>query len=131
LKAVFDVERQGLRLADQVAGNDRDGAELAEAARCRQDDAIGHAPANRRQRDSAERRERRSAEGPSRFFLFGADLTQDGDDLAHDEWERDEDRGEHHRGQREHDLDPVRVEPRAEPSGPGVDEEERQPDDDR
>src|SRR6185503_20539631 len=94
LKAVLDVKRQGLRLADQVARDDRDGAELAEAARSREDDAVRDAPADRRQRDPTEGRERRGAEGPSRFFLFGADLAQDGDDLAHDERERDEDRGE-------------------------------------
>src|SRR5262245_59315911 len=131
LKSVLDMERQRLGLADEVARDDRDGPELAERARRRQDDAVRDAPPDRRQRDPTKRGERRSAECPGSLLLLGADLPQDGNDLADDEGKRDEDRHEHHRRQREDDLDSMRIEPRAEPARAGIDEKERKPDDDR
>src|SRR6187397_1646152 len=44
LKSVVHVQRERLRLADQVSGHDRDGSELTEAARRREHDAVGDAP---------------------------------------------------------------------------------------
>src|SRR5262245_25732759 len=51
---VLDVGRQRLRLADDAAGDDADGPELAEAARGGQDDAVGDRPADRRKGDPPE-----------------------------------------------------------------------------
>ena len=72
----------------------------------------------------------RRAERRRRLLLLGADLAQHGHDLAHDERQRDEDRGQHHPRQREEDLDPV-VGQAAEPAAAAVEQEEREPDDDR
>ena len=44
LVAVLDVQRQRLGLARDAAGDDADGAELAERARGREHDAVDDAP---------------------------------------------------------------------------------------
>ena len=54
------------------------------------------------------------------LLLLGADLAQHGHDLAHDERERDEDRGEDHPRQREDDLDAVVDQRVAEPAAVGA-----------
>src|SRR3954447_20873281 len=46
LKALLDEERHRLRPALDLARHDRDGAELAERARRREDHAVGDAPAD-------------------------------------------------------------------------------------
>ena len=56
--AVLDVQRQRLGLPEMLPGDDRDRAELAQAARGREDDAVDDAPADRRQRDAPERLQR-------------------------------------------------------------------------
>src|SRR6187551_3934685 len=76
LKSVVHVQGKRLGLADQVPGDDRDGAELAQAPCGRQHDAVGHAPADRGKRDPAEGGERRGAQGPGGLLLLGADLAE-------------------------------------------------------
>ena len=65
-----------------------------------------------------------------RLLLLVADLPQGRDDLAGDERERDEDRGDDHRRQREEHLDVVALEEAAEPARAPVEEEQREADDD-
>ena len=120
VEALLDVQRRGLGLAGDAAGDDADGAELAERARRRQHDAVGHAPADRRQRDAPERLHAVRAERRRRLLLLGADLAQHRHDLAHDERQRDEDRREDHPRQREDDLDPVVEQRVAEPAVRGA-----------
>ena len=85
LEALLDVQRHRLGLADDAPGDDADGAELAERARGRQDDAVGDRPADRGQRDAPEGLPRRRAERRRGLLLLDADLAQHGHDLAHDE----------------------------------------------
>ncbi len=120
-----------LRLAGDAAGDDCDGSVLAEGARRRQDDAVGDAPADRRERHAPERLEARGAQRPGGLVLVGADLAEDGDHLAHDEGQRHEDRGQHDPGCGEDDLDPVFGEPAAEPAVLAVDQDQGQAYDDR
>ncbi len=131
LVGVLHAQRRGLRLSLDVPGDDRDGAVLAEAARGRQHDAVDHSPANRRQGDAAERRPRPGTERARGLLLLVADLAQRRHDFARHEGQRDEERGDHHRRQREQDLDVVPREERAEPAGAAVEQEQREPDDDR
>ena len=105
--ALLDAQRRRLGLTLDAARDDGDGAVLAEAARGRQDDAVDHGPADRRQRDPPERLPRRRAERARGLLLLVADLAQRRHDLARDERQRDEDRREHHRRQREEHLDVV------------------------
>ena len=119
------------RLALDVARDDRDRAVLAETARGRQHDAVDHRPADRRQRDPPERLPAAGAERVRRLLLLVADLAQRRHDLAGDERQRDEDGRDHHRRQREQDLDAVVREPVPEPPGAAVEQEEREPDDHR
>ena len=130
LVVVLDAQRRRLGLAFDVAGDDRDGAVLAEAAGGRQDDAVDDRPADRRQRDPPERLPAGCAERVRGLLLLVADLAQRRHDLARDERQRDEDRRDHHRRQREEDLDAVPLEPGAEPAGAAVEQEEREADDD-
>ena len=62
LEALLDEQRQRLGLAGDLAADDADRAELADRARSGQHDAVGDAPADRRQRDAPERL---PAEAPS------------------------------------------------------------------
>src|SRR5581483_2060256 len=103
------VLRHRLRLAGEAPADDRDGAELAERARQRQDDAVDDGPLDRRQRDAAEDRERTGAERCGRFLLLRSDLPEHRHDLADDERQRDEDRREQDRGVGEQDPQAVRV----------------------
>src|SRR6185503_19210730 len=64
-----------------------------------------------------------------RLLLIGPDLPQNGDDLADDERQRDEDRREDHPREREENLDPVSGET-AEPTTRSVEQIQRQPDHD-
>src|SRR6188508_2080511 len=115
LKTVVHVQRERLRLSDEVSGHDRHGSELAQAARCREHHAVRDPPPDRGQRDPAESGKRRRAERPGRLLLLGPDLAQDRDHLADDEGKRNEDRREDHGREGEDDLDPVRAEPGPEP----------------
>src|SRR5215218_10473330 len=85
LEAVLDVEGQRFSAALDLAGYDRDGAELAQGPRGRQDNAVRDPPADRGQRHAPEGREGRGAERPGRLVLFLPDLAQDGHDLPDDE----------------------------------------------
>ena len=114
--ALLHAERRGLGLPLDTAGDDRDRAVLAEAARRREDDAVDHRPADRRKGDPPERLPAVGAERLGGLLLLVADLLERGDDLPRDERERDEDRRDDHRGQREEELDAVIVEPPAEPA---------------
>ena len=125
------VLRQRLRPSCDAARDDAHGTELAERPRRRQHDAVRDGPADRGQRDPPEGRERRRAERRRGLLLLDADLAQHGHDLAHDERQRDEGRGEQHRRQREQDLDPVSEQPVPEPAVARVEQVEREPDDDR
>ena len=75
-----------------------DGAELADRAGGRQHDAIGDAPADRRQRDPPEGLPSAGAERRRGLLLLVADLLQHRRDLAHDERHDHEHRREHHPG---------------------------------
>ena len=65
------------------------------------------------------------------LLLLVAELAQRRHDLATDEGQRDEQRRQHHRGQREQHLDVVPVEPALEPAAAAVEQHERESDDDR
>ena len=100
LDSVVDVERRGLGLADQVARDDQHGAEFAERAGDRQRHAVGHAPANRRQRDAPERPPAAGPERVGRLLAFLAELAQDRHQLADHERHRHEQRRQDHPGHR-------------------------------
>ena len=125
--AVLHEQRHRLRLAFDVPGHDANRAVLADRARRREDDAVRDGPADRRQRDTAEGRERTGAQCRGGLLLVGADLAEHRHDLAHDERQRDEDRREDHRGRREEDLERQRPEPAV----AAVEEHDREADDDR
>ena len=126
---VLDEERQRLGLARDPARDDGDRAELAERARARQHDAVGHAPADRRQGHPPEGLPSVGPERRGGLLLVVADLLQHGDHLAHHERQRDEDRRQDQAGRGEDDLDSGVVERTAEEAVLAVDEEERQADD--
>ena len=76
LEALLDEQRERLRLAGDLAGDDADRAELADRARGRQHDAVRDAPADRRQRDRARTSASASAERRRGLLLLVADLAQ-------------------------------------------------------
>ena len=92
--AVVDVERQGQALTDDVARDDVDRAVLAECAGDGQDRAVHDRPPDRRQRDAEEPLQRRRAEDRCGLLLLGAELLEHRHDLADDERQADEDRGD-------------------------------------
>ena len=127
LELRLHVERQCLRAALDLPGDDADRAELADrAGRC-EHDAVGDRRANGRQGDLAEHLERPGTEGLCGLLLLGADLAEHGHDLAHDERQRDEHRRQHHPWNREEDLDAVIGEP-SEPAASPVEQEQREAD---
>src|SRR3954462_10160808 len=90
LEALLDEQRERLGLPGDLARDDADRAELADRPSGRQDDAVGQAPADPRQRPAPERLPRRRAEGGRGLLLLVADLLQHGRYLAGDEGQRDE-----------------------------------------
>src|SRR5688500_3538634 len=100
----LDVQRDGVRLAADVTGDDRDRAELADRARGAEDRAVRERPPHVRQRDPAERLPRRGAQRQRRELLLGAARLERRDQLARDERYGDERRREPDRGDREHDA---------------------------
>ena len=127
LELLEDEEGKGFGLAGDLAGDNRDRPELAEHARGAEDDAVGDAPADRRQGDAPEGLPGARAQGRCRLLLLGADLLQDGDSLANHEGHRDEDAREDHPGDREEDLDASFGES-GEPAADPVEQEEREAD---
>ena len=108
------MQRHGVGLAADMAGHHRHRAEFAHRARVAQQHAVQQRPFHVRQRDAEKGLEPRGAERQRRFFLLGALLLHQRNELAHDERKGDEDRRQHHAGQREDDLDVVRDQPRPE-----------------
>ena len=127
LEALLDEQRERLGLARDLARDDGHRAELADAAGDREHDAVGDAPADRRQRDAPERLPAAGAERRRGLLLLVADLLQHGRDLAHDERHRDEDRRQHDARDREDHLERQVAEPAAAPEH----EDQREADDDR
>ena len=125
LELLLHVERQRLGLPGDLPRDHADGPELAQRARRRQHDAVGDAPADRRQGDAPEGLPPVGAQRRGGLLLLVADLLQHRLDLADHERQRDEDRREHHAGHREDDLDPLVDEPLAEPAVAAVDEDQR------
>src|SRR5919109_551479 len=85
---LVDVDGEGLGLAGEPAGDDRDRAVLAERAGGREHDPVRDSPADRWQRDAPERLRARRPQGPRDLLLVGAHLPEDRHDLADDERER-------------------------------------------
>src|SRR5678815_218930 len=127
----LDVQRHGVGLAADVAGDDADRAELAHRARVAEDDAVEQRPLDVRQRDAAKDLPAARAEHARRLFLLGALRLHQRNQLAGDEREGDEDRRDDDAGQREDDLQVVVAQPFAEPALEAEDEDEDQPGDDR
>ena len=92
-------------VAGQAGRHHDHRAELAERAGDGQHDAVGQAPADRRQGDPPERLPPLRAQRRGGLLLVGADLVQHRLDLADDERQRDEDARQHHAGQAEDDLE--------------------------
>ena len=90
-----------------MAGDDRDGAELAHGAGVAEQHAIEQAPFDVGQRHAQERLQPRGAERQRRLLVGRALLLHQRDELAGDEGEGDEDRGQHDAGHGEDDLDVV------------------------
>src|SRR5205809_805850 len=82
--------------------------------------AVNARPLDAWQGDPAERLEPVRAEAARRLLLVVADLLEHGDDLPHHQRQRDEAGGHDHAGRGEDDLQPVRLERRAEPPEPTV-----------
>ena len=90
----LDVQRHRIGLAPDVAGHDRDGAELAHRAGIAEDHAVEHAPLDVGQRHAPEGLPAAGAEHHGRLLLLGPLRLHERDQLAGDERHRDEDRGE-------------------------------------
>src|ERR1043165_50227 len=85
-----DVERRGLSLQREVAGDENGRAELADGARERQQRARHDGAAKRGQRDMPEGLPARRADGCRSLFERAAHRVEDGFDDAEGERERDE-----------------------------------------
>ena len=90
------IERRGLGLAGEVAGDDLDRAELAEGAGQAQHDAVHDGPLDAGQRDPPERLAGAGAEAAGRLLLVVADLGEHRHDLADDQRQRHEAGGHDH-----------------------------------
>src|SRR5882724_273319 len=112
----LDVQRHGVGLAADVAGDHGDGAELAHRARVAQQHAVEQAPADVGQGHPPEDLPAAGAQHDRRLLVLAPLLLHERDQLAGDEREGDEDGGQHDAGQREDDLDVVGLEPGADPA---------------
>ena len=127
----LDVQRHRVGLAADVAGDDRHRAELAHRPRVAQDHAVEQRPLDVGQRDAPEGLPARRAQHARGFFLFLALRLHQRDQLARDERERDEHRGQHDARHREDDLHVVVAQPRAQPALQAEQQHEDQPGDHR
>ena len=132
LVGVLDAQRRRLRLAFDVARDDRDRAVLAEAACGRQDDAVDDRPADRRQRDPPERLPTTpapsvcaacSCSSPISRSVGTTSRATNGSETKIVAITID--------GSAKRIWTPCSLEPVAEPAGAAVEQEERQADDDR
>ena len=112
----FNVQRHGVRLAANVAGDNRHRAELAHCAGVAEDDAIQQRPFDVRQRDAPERLQARCPKCDRGFFFVAALRLHQRDEFARHEWKRHEDRGQDDAGNGKNDPDVVVLEPAPEPS---------------
>ena len=110
------LQRNGVRLAPDVAGDDGDRAELAHRARVAEDHAVEQGPAHVGQGDAPERLPARGAEREGRLLVLGALFLHQRDQLARDERQGHEDGRQHDAGHREDHLQVVGGEPRPEPA---------------
>ena len=110
----LDLQRHGVGLAADLAGDHRDRAELAHGAGVAEEHAVEQRPLHVGQRDAEEGLPAARAERQRRLLVLRPLLLHDRDQLAGDEGEGDEDRREHDAGHGEDDLDAVRLQERAE-----------------
>src|SRR4051812_1776445 len=104
-----DVERRGLGLEREVAGNENRRAELADGAREREQRARHDGAAQGGQRDVPESLPARRADGRRSFFERAAHGVEDRLDDAEGERERDEDVRHDDGVAREHEAHAVRL----------------------
>src|SRR3954470_14759611 len=109
----LDVQRHGVGEPDDVARHDRDGAELADSAPVAEEHAVEQAPLDVGQRHAPEGLEAVRAEDQGGLLLGRALGFHEGDELACDEGQRDEERRERDAWHREDDLHAVRRKPGA------------------
>src|SRR6266542_3612797 len=98
------VQRERVRLSDELPGDDRHGAELAGGARGAEDDAVDDGGADRREHDSPERLPAVRAEHRRRLLLRALELVQRGQDLSRHVGERHDDGREDEPGPGEEHL---------------------------
>ena len=110
----FDVERQGVGFATDVAGDDGDRAKFAHRARVGQRHAVNQRPEDGRQGDAPPQLPTAGAEDDRRFFFRRAVLLHEGDEFARDERASHENGDEDDARHGEHQLQVVRGEPCAE-----------------
>jgi hypothetical protein len=114
-----------------VAGHDRDRAEFSHRPRIAEDDAVNQTPFHRGQRDVPESFQAAGPQRQGRLFLAGAGRLHHGNQFAGDEWESDEDRGEHNARHGENNFDVAVVEPGSEVSLQAKEQHIHQASDDR
>lgn len=110
------MQGERVRLAADMAGDDRYGSEFAHGAGVADDNAVQEPPFDVRQRDVTEHLPALGAQCGGRFFFKRALGLHNRDELPRHEREGDEQRGEHDPGEGEHDLHIVRRQPRTEPA---------------
>ena len=108
------MQRHGVGEPADMPGHHGHRAELAHGARVAQQHAVEQAPFDVGQRHAQEDLQAAGAEHARGLLLLGALLLHQRDQLARDEREGDEDRGQHDARHREDDLDVVLGEPRTE-----------------
>ena len=132
LVGLLDGEGGRLGLADDVAGDDLDRAELTERAGQAEHDAVDDGPLDAGQRDPPERLHRVGAEAPGGLLLVVADLLEHRHHLADHQRQRHEHGRHDHAGGGEDDLEAGLLQARAEPSVAAVvDQHQGQADHDR
>ena len=107
-------------LAADVAGDDLDRPELSQRPRQAQHDAVHDRPLDAGQSDPPEGLQRVGAQAVGGLFLLVAHVLEDGHDLADHQRQGHEDGGHDHARHREHDLEAVVLQGRAEPAVPAV-----------
>ena len=112
----LDVQRQGVGLATDVAGDDRYGTEFAHRAGVAQQHAVQQPPLDVGQGDAAEDLPAARPEGHPHFLLVAALGFHQRDQLARHEREGDEHRRQQDARQREDDFDFVGGKPRPQPA---------------
>src|SRR5690606_32680664 len=105
----LDLQRDRVRLAADVAGDDGGGAELAHRARVAQQHAVEEPPTHVRQRDEGEDLPAAGAQRERRLLVLAAQLLHHRHELPGHERHGHEERGQHDAGHGEHDLDAARL----------------------